>query len=490
MKPKQMKEGCWWKGKFIEAYAGCQPNVSEGFNRGGLPGLSRTLKADTEAHAAGVCVEYYTQIDMAKVYTVKNITLVGKTIPDGASGGTGYDEYAHLLVEYYNGESQKATVGYYYQNVNLVFQQLYDELFGCENPEHAYELLYGAIKGFVPAADFNALPDKYKSPKRENAAPRKYYRIRKLTPTECLRLMGVSDKDIEKMKAYPFHMLIDHPSYSKEEIMAGMTEDEKRRLMKDKISDSQLYKLAGNSIVVDVLEAIFRNLDFQEKPLRVFEAFAGYGSQSMALRNIGVEHEVVGISEIDKYAIMAYNATHEPTTNYGDISKINWGGVPNFDFFTYSFPCTDISNAGAQAGFEEGSGTRSSLLWECRKAIIEKHPKYLMMENVKAITSKKFLPGLLRWQEFLSEQGYTNFVKVLNAKDYGVPQNRERCFIVSILGDAWYDFPEPRPLEVKLKDILEDRVDEKYYLDQERVNTFIEGLSDEKRAALEEGRTD
>ena len=272
--------------------------------------------------------------------------------------------------------------------------------------------------------------------------------------------------------------------------MAGMTEDEKRRLMKDKISDSQLYKLAGNSIVVDVLEAIFRNLDFQEKPLRVFEAFAGYGSQSMALRNIGVEHEVVGISEIDKYAIMAYNATHEPTTNYGDISKINWGGVPNFDFFTYSFPCTDISNAGAQAGFEEGSGTRSSLLWECRKAIIEKHPKYLMMENVKAITSKKFLPGLLRWQEFLSEQGYTNFVKVLNAKDYGVPQNRERCFIVSILGDAWYDFPEPRPLELKLKDILEDKVDEKYYLDQDMVNTFIEGLSDEKRAALEEGRTD
>lgn len=159
----------------------------------------------------------------------------------------------------------------------------------------------------------------------------KIYRIRKLTPKECLRLMGVSDEDIEKMRG------------------AG-------------ISDSQLYKLAGNSIVVDVLEAIFRNLDFQEKPLRVFEAFAGYGSQSMALRNIGVEHEVVGISEIDKYAIMAYNATHEPTTNYGDISKINWGGVPNFDFFTYSFPCTDISNAGAQAGFEEGSGTRSSLL--------------------------------------------------------------------------------------------------------------------------------
>ena len=396
--------------------------------------------------------------DMSKIYRIKSIELLGREIPKGTSGGTGYDEYADLLVNYDNGEKQKVRVGCYYQDANLVFKQLFDAVLGCENPEEAYNYLWGAISDFVWPADFNDLPADYRVPKKCESNSRKIYRIRKLTPLECHRLMGVKDEDFYKMKN------------------AG-------------ISDSQLYKLAGNSIVVDVLEAIFRNINFTEKPLQVFEAFAGYGSQSMALRNIGIEHEVVGISEIDKYAIMAYNATHEPTTNYGDISKIDWGAVPNFDFFTYSFPCTDISNAGAQAGFEEGSGTRSSLLWECRKAIIEKRPKYLMMENVKAITSKKFLPGLHRWQEFLSEQGYTNFVKVLNAKDYGVPQNRERCFIVSILGDAWYDFPEPRPLEVKLKDLLEEKVDEKYYLDQERVNTFIEGLSDEKRAALEEGRT-
>lgn len=285
----------------------------------------------------------------------------------------------------------------------------------------------------------------------------KHYRIRKLTPTECLRLMGVSDKDIEKMKS------------------AG-------------ISDSQLYKMAGNSIVVDVLEAIFRNINFTEDPLRVFEAFSGYGSQSMALRNIGVPHEVVGISDIDKYAVMGYNATHEPTKNYGDICNIDWTEVPDFDFFTYSFPCTDISNAGQQAGFEEGTGTRSSLLWECKKAIEAKHPKYLLMENVKAITSEKFLPGLLKWQEYLTRQGYTNFVEILNAKDYGVPQNRERCFIVSILGDAWYNFPDPIPLTVRLKDVLEENVDEKYYLDQSRVDTFIANLDADKLKALEDGR--
>lgn len=284
----------------------------------------------------------------------------------------------------------------------------------------------------------------------------KHFRIRKLTPTECLRLMGVNDADISKMKS------------------AG-------------ISDSQLYKMAGNSIVVNVLEAIFRNVDFGSEKLRVFEAFSGYGSQSMALRNIGVDYEVVGISEIDKYAIMAYNAVHGETKNYGDIAKIDWEEVPDFDFLTYSFPCTDISNAGIQLGFEEGSGTRSSLLWECKKAIDAKMPKFLMMENVKAIASGKFLPGLLKWQEYLTLKGYTNFTAILNAKDYGIPQNRERCFIISILGDAWYDFPHPIPLRLKLKDMLEESVDEKYYLDQKRVDEFIANLDPKKRAALENG---
>lgn len=310
------------------------------------------------------------------------------------------------------------------------------------------------VGSVLPTRGNHALTNGWKLIEKDMA---KHYRIRKLTPKECMRLMGVKDGDFELMKG------------------AG-------------ISDSQLYKLAGNSIVVPVLEGIFRNMQFEEEKLRVFEAFAGYGSQSMALRNIGVNHEVVGISEIDKYAIKAYNATHPETINFGDVSKVDWSKVPDFDLFTYSFPCTDISNAGAQAGFEEGSGTRSSLLWECRKAILEKRPRYLLMENVKAITSKKFLPGLLKWQEFLSLQGYVNFIEVLNAKDYGVPQNRERCFLVSILNAGWYQFPEPVELTVKLQDVLEDKVDEKYYLDQARVDKFIEGLSDEKREALEHGK--
>lgn len=125
--------------------------------------------------------------------------------------------------------------------------------------------------------------------------------------------------------------------------------------------------------------------------LKVFTAFSGYDSQCMALDRMKINYELVGRSEIDKYAIMAHNAIYPQykDRNFGDISKIDWENVPDFDLFTYSFPCTDISIAGQQKGLEEGSGTRSGLLWECKKAIELKRPKYLLMENVKALIQKK-----------------------------------------------------------------------------------------------------
>ncbi|HIT90257.1 MAG TPA: DNA (cytosine-5-)-methyltransferase, partial [Candidatus Merdenecus merdavium] len=155
--------------------------------------------------------------------------------------------------------------------------------------------------------------------------------------------------------------------------------------------------------------------------LRVFESFAGIGTQRMGLKRVGIDHEVVGICEIDKFAIDSYQAIHGDVNNYGDISKIDPKDLPDFDLFTYSFPCQDISMAGKQAGFDKDSGTRSSLLWECERIIEAKRPKYLLMENVKALTFKKNLPGYEKWLEILSNLGYTNYSKVLNAKDYGVP---------------------------------------------------------------------
>ena len=260
--------------------------------------------------------------------------------------------------------------------------------------------------------------------------------------------------------------------------------------------------------------------------LRVFEAFAGYGSQRMALHNIGIEFEVVGISEIDGDVIQSYAAIHTDflekrnriddyvpknkedminyleeinvplnyktfenrarklklsklkdmylanklVNNYGDIQVIDPLTLPDFDLFTYSFPCQDISVAGFQCGLNEDSGTRSSLLWECCKIIETKKPKYLMMENVKNLVGKKHKNNFLKFLNYLESLGYKNSWSILNARDYGVPQNRERVFCISELdGKENFIFPDPIELKFKLYDILEENVDERYYLKNNQV---------------------
>lgn len=220
----------------------------------------------------------------------------------------------------------------------------------------------------------------------------------------------------------------------------------------------------------------------KDNPLRVFTAFSGYDSQCLALKRLAIPFDLVAWSEIDKYAIQAHDVLFPEYKyrNYGDISKIDWGQAPDFDLFTYSFPCTNLSFAGKQEGFDEGSGTASSLLWECRKAIVEKKPKYLLMENVKALLSAKFKPLFMKWQSELASYGYTNFVKVLDSSQFGVPQHRERVFMVSILDEnTSYHFPEPFPLDKRLKDVLESNVDEKYYLSSKLLNyVFSNGGKD------------
>lgn len=209
--------------------------------------------------------------------------------------------------------------------------------------------------------------------------------------------------------------------------------------------------------------------------IRVFEAFSGIGAQRMALYNLGVNHEVVAISEIDKFAIKSYEAIWGKTPNLGDISKLKAEDIPDHDLFTYSFPCTDLSVAGRRKGMEKGSGTSSSLLWECERVIHHKRPKYLLLENVKNLVGKKFKPYFDEWLTWLETQGYTNYWQILNAKDYGVPQNRERVFVVSVLEeDIGYTFPEKVSLQTKLKDVLEKDVEDKYYLSQELQDRFVE----------------
>jgi DNA (cytosine-5)-methyltransferase 1 len=197
--------------------------------------------------------------------------------------------------------------------------------------------------------------------------------------------------------------------------------------------------------------------------LRVFEAFSGVGSQRMALRNLGIPHEVVAISEIDKYALQSYEAIHGDCPNLGDISKLSINEIPDHDLFTYSFPCQDISAIGKQGGLKEGSGTRSSLLWECQRVIEGKKPKYLLLENVKNLIGKNHIENFSSWLSYLENLGYKNHYKVIKGTDCNVPQSRPRLFVVSILGNDVFSFNENELLTTTLKDLLEVKVDEEYY---------------------------
>ena len=217
--------------------------------------------------------------------------------------------------------------------------------------------------------------------------------------------------------------------------------------------------------------------------MRVLELFAGYGSQALALENLGIDF-TSDISEIDRYAIQAYNQLHGATHNWGDICKIDETQLPYYDLITYSSPCQDFSVAGLGKGGDAGSGTRSSLLWQCERIIRAVKPKYLLMENVKNLVGERHKHNFIKWLKVLESLGYQNFWKVLNAKDYGVPQNRERVFVVSILGGGQYLFPNPIKLEKRLKDVLESDVDEKYYISQDKVDKLINNSFSQERDRL------
>lgn len=226
------------------------------------------------------------------------------------------------------------------------------------------------------------------------------------------------------------------------------------------------------------------------KPIRLIELFAGYGSQAMALKRIGAKFEHYRVVEFDKYAISSYNAVHGTNFPAMDITKVhaedlNICDTDEFTYLlTYSFPCTDLSVAGKQAGMSKGSGTRSGLLWEVERILTEirdsngELPQILFMENVPQVHSQDNMPDFRKWLDFLESLGYTNYYQDLNAKNYGVAQNRERCFMFSFLGEYNYHFPQPIPLKKKLKDYLEDNVEEKYYINNEKADKLIKQLID------------
>lgn len=229
----------------------------------------------------------------------------------------------------------------------------------------------------------------------------------------------------------------------------------------------------------------------KNNPLRVVTLCSGYDSQCLALNRLreaypDFDYTLIAWSEFDpesntpldkQPAVVAHKALFPQWAdgNLGDMTKIDWEKVPDFDLLFYSTPCQSISQAGLQHGFTEGSGTRSSIIWNVRDAVKVKRPKFLCLENVKAMVTEKFVGMFNLWQLELERLGYRNFAQVLNAKDYGVPQNRERIFLVSIRDDGdlpRFFFPQPFPLERRLKDVLEENVDERYYLSDKMLDYF------------------
>lgn len=234
----------------------------------------------------------------------------------------------------------------------------------------------------------------------------------------------------------------------------------------------------------------------KENPLRVATLCSGYDSQCLALERLkrdypDFNYELVAWAEFDpeskaplerQPAVRAHNALFPQwkNKNYGDITRINWKYFPDCDLLFYSTPCQSISQAGLQHGFTEGSGTRSSIIWNVRDAVIAKRPKFLCLENVKNMVSHKFVGTFNLWQRELERLGYVNFARVMDSQDYGVPQHRPRIFLVSIrmdglegiAGNVRFHFPKPFPLERRLKDMLEEDVDEKYFLKDSQLEYY------------------
>lgn len=335
----------------------------------------------------------------------------------------------------------------------------------------------------------------------------KSYAIRKLTPKECFRLMGVRDNVISTMQssnAQAAERVLDWKGKGNPEDMA--------------ISASQQYKQAGNSIVVDVLAHIYEQLFYPKPNQRKFRqlslftdtgdylpdmpknlansgkekifltTFSGYDSQLMAADLLKSWHPdfrwtCVGWSDIDKYACQMHNLVFPQFADcaLGDITKIDWHEVKRslegreVDLFTYSSPCQDISQAGKQMGLQEGSDTRSALLWRVADAVEVLRPKYLLQENVAALVSQKFMPDFQSWLDKLSSLGYVSRWARLNAKNYGVPQNRDRVFCISMRKDVAFDyqFPEPFELKTRLEDVLEEEVADRYFLKDDAVSKFL-----------------
>lgn len=211
-----------------------------------------------------------------------------------------------------------------------------------------------------------------------------------------------------------------------------------------------------------------------ELKLKVFEAFAGYGGASFALKKSKIQHEIVGYSENDKYASQIFESNHSGINNFGDITKINPKELPDFDLFTGGFPCQPFSTAGLGMGELDIRGT---LFYDVIRICEAKKPTHILLENVKGLTTKRHKDTFEKILSELRRIGYTISWKVLNSKDYGIPQNRERLWIYGYMGELPKTFDiEPPKIELKkrFQDFLDENPETSLYLNENQIERLIE----------------
>ena len=336
--------------------------------------------------------------------------------------------------------------------------------------------------------------------------------------------------------------------YSEDGICPTIMAGERKSCTGGYVSPKIMINILDNKGIDNMWNNNLEKLNFEMKEIRIFDIFAGIGALHQSLKELGVPIRVTNLSEIDVDATISYAAVHIDNfknlefeypsveemrkwlidrnigysfeknkssvprmkveklklvykanvllNNLGDISKINYDEIEDFDLMNMSFPCTDLSNAGQQRGMknEDGTPTRSGLYVYSIKAVRAKKPKYVMIENVKALIQKKFIEDFYSVINELEECGYNCYYPTkedkkgikpicLNSKDFGIPQNRERIFVIAIRKDVdtkTFEFPIGKDYGIRLKDVLEDQVDEKYYLSPEIQNKIsCEQRSDE-----------
>lgn len=518
--------------------AGWTPTINGEFldlyNKRSMGGVSSTI-------LTGICYRNMHYIVEERNQIKNNERMIAKIYPDGHPDLQGKKNPKHP-VRYF--DIRKLTPVECYSLMGVPPPQI-EKLMATE--QRAYTAFVGVDKelevfGLEPSASMREVTDAFEESMRSLTEPKTDPDTEEPEDTE------EEETDVEPINEENSELLQQNYQQAYDAIRAAKTEQRYGDVQI--ISNSSHYKLAGNSIVCDVLMYIYQEMlyptgrrlpgetpdmfaqpqfvlkrDWKKDPLRVVTLCSGYDSQCIAFDMLRQHHpefdfELKAWAEFDpeskrplaeQPAVVAHNLLFPQWAdrNRGDMTKCSWDDLADaeIDFLTYSTPCQSISQAGKREGIKKGSDTRSAVLWFTERAVETMRPKVLLQENVRALINKVNMPDFREWCQLLEKHGYVNFLApsfpinwakekrekktvpgILNAKHYGVAQNRERVYMVSVradvLGDTQYEFPRPFELTTCIADILEKEVSDKFFLKPDSVIKFLSKNEDDQKAQI------